>query len=221
MRTRTLTLEYGKRIYDWWGRHPRLYRFAAWLVFLGRERALRRRAAELTAARPGDTVLDLACGSGANFEVLESGVGGAGHLIGFDYSSGMLAAAEALRDRRDWDNIELVQGDAAKIELAPASLDAALCTLALSAMPDYGTAIERVRDGLRPGARFCVLDATEFDGAARILNPLIRPLFRLTTNWDPRRDLIGSLRESFGELEVEWFNGGSIFIAVARRDDQS
>jgi ubiquinone/menaquinone biosynthesis C-methylase UbiE len=215
-----LTLEYGRRIYDWWGRHPRLYRFLAWFVFLGRERMLRRRAVELAGAGPGTIVLDLACGSGANFENLEREIGAGGRLIGYDYSAGMLAAAAASRARHGWENVELLQGDAARMQLPPASLDAAVCTLALSAMPDHRAAIERVRVGLRPGARFAVLDATEFAGPLRILNPLIRPLFKLTTNWDPHRDLIGSLRESFGPVEVERFNAGSMFVAVACRPDE-
>lgn len=214
---KTLSLEYGKRIYDWWGRHARLYRAATSLVFLGRERALRRRAAELAGAAPGAGVLDLGCGSGANFDALEARIGDRGRLIGFDYSPGMLAAAEALAARRGWRNVELVQGDAARMELPAASLDGAISTLALSAMPDHRAAIERVHAALRPGARFCVLDARELEGAARVLNPLIRPLFRLTTNWDPRRDLVASLRDAFGAVEVHRFNAGSIFIAVASR----
>ncbi|HEX6228694.1 MAG TPA: methyltransferase domain-containing protein [Solirubrobacterales bacterium] len=216
MKARPLTPEYGKRIYDWWGRHPHLYRFMAWLVFLGRERTLRRRAAELAGIGPGATVLDLACGSGANFAALEARIGDRGRLIGFDYSPGMLASAEALKARHGWDNIELVQGDAEKMELPAASLDAAVCTLALSTMRDHRAAIERVRDGLRPGGRFAVLDAKELEGAARILNPLIRPLFRLTTNWDPRKNLIASLRDCFGAVEVKRFNAGSMYIAVGR-----
>ena len=212
-----LTLEYGKRIYEWWGRHPRLYRSLTWLVFLGREGTLRQRAAMLASVGSGDTVLDLGCGSGANFGAIEARIGDQGRLIGLDYSPGMLRAAEALAAARGWRNVELMQGDAARMELPSASIDASVCTLALSAMPDHRAAIECVHEALRPGARFAVLDAREFDGAGRLLNPVIRPAFRVTTNWDPGKDLGASLRDTFDAVEVQRFNAGSMFIAVARR----
>lgn len=221
MKPKQLTLAYGKRIYDWWGRHPSLYRSLAWLVFLGRERALRRRAVELANAATGATVLDLGCGTGANFEPIEGAIGDEGRLLGFDYSPGMLAAAEALVARHGWRNVELVQGDASRMQFPAALLDAAISTLALSAMPDHRAAIERVHAALRPGGRLCVLDARQFDGAARVLNPLIRPLFRSTTNWDPDKDLVAAMRETFGAVEVHRFNGGSMFIALALRPEPS
>lgn len=212
-----LSLEYGKRIYEWWGRHPRLYRSLTWLVFLGREGTLRQRAAMLASVGSGDTVLDLGCGSGANFGAIEARIGDQGRLMGFDYSPGMLGAAAALAVARGWRNVELVQGDAARMELPSASIDAAISTLALSAMPDHRAAIERVHEALRPGGRFAVLDAREFEGSARALNPAIRPAFRVTTNWDPGKDLVASLRDTFGTVEVQRFNAGSMFIAVAQR----
>lgn len=213
---KTLTLARAERIYGWWGRHPRLYRALAWLVFLGRERRLRQRAAALTGAGPGATVLDLGCGTGANFDAIEARIGDRGRLIGFDYSAGMLAVAKRSAIRRGWENVELVEGDAARMALPDASIDAAISTLALSAMPDQRAALERVHAALRPGARLCVLDAKEFTGIARILNPLLEPVFGPTTNWE-QRDLAARLREAFGDVELHEFNAGSIFIAVATR----
>ena len=42
----------------------------------------------------GDTVLDLACGAGANLALLEEMVGPEGKVIAVDYSAGMLARAK-------------------------------------------------------------------------------------------------------------------------------
>jgi hypothetical protein len=39
-----LDLEYGRRVYDRWGRHPRLYLAVDWAIFLGRQAEIRRRA---------------------------------------------------------------------------------------------------------------------------------------------------------------------------------
>ncbi len=210
-------LSYGKKIYDWYGRHPLAYRIGSWIVFLGRERTLRRKGVELVGLHPGETVLDLACGNGVNFELLQDAVGAGGRIIGFDYSEGMLGFAAGRVERAGWDNVRLVQGDAARLGLPPASIDGAFCSLGLSAMPDHAAAIRSVHRELKPGRRFAALDARLFDGRARFLNPLIRPIFKYSTNWNYTKDIPGAMREVFGSVEVHRFNGGSIFIAVGTK----
>lgn len=212
-----LDLDHVSRIYGRWGRHPQVYRAATWTVFLGRERQLRRRAVAALRVEPGATVLDLACGTGANFPALEEAVGPTGRLIGLDYSEQMLASAERRAASQGWTNVELVRADAAREELPAGPLDGATCTLGLSAFPAHRPAIAKVHAALAPGASFVVLDAQPFPGYARVLNPLIEPIFMRTTNWDPERDLIGDLAATFAEVEVEEFNGRSLFIATATR----
>ncbi len=215
---RPLDLAYGRRLYDWWGRHPGIYRaFATAAVFLGRERHLRRLAVEALDVDPGSAVLDLGCGHGPNFAQLEDALGPGGRLVALDYSEGMLGAARRRAETEGWLNIEFLRTDAAHAELAAESLDGALCTLALSAIPDHQRAIAKLRAALRPGARFVVLDANPLEGPARLLNPLIKPLFRYTTNWDYERDLPAALRGAFGRVEVRKFNAGSLFLAVATK----
>ncbi len=210
-------LGYGRRIYDRWGRHPHLYRAGPEIMFLGRERSLRRAAVERIGLRRGDSVLDLGCGHGVNLALLEARVGPSGRVLALDYSDEMLATLRDRADKRGWRNVETIEADAARVELPRASLDGALATLALSVIPDQAGAIRRVRDALKPGAALVVLDGTGFAGRARLLNPLIRAAFSRTANWDHRRDLPGTLRDAFGEIELETFNGGSIYLAVATR----
>ncbi len=210
-----LNLSLGRKIYDWWGRHPFLYKVTSWIVFLGRETSLRRRAIATIGLKRGDMVLDLACGNGLNFELLEEKVGKKGEIVGFDYSIGMLGFAARRIETNGWKNIQLLQGDAAGMKLPPASLDGAFCSLGLSAMPNHRAAIRNVYESLKPGKRFVVLDAKLFKGWAAVLNPLIRPLFKWTTNWDAEKDLIGDLEKIFEEVRVVEFNGGSMFIAVS------
>jgi ubiquinone/menaquinone biosynthesis C-methylase UbiE len=87
------TLEHGGRVYDWWGRHPRLFRFVDEIVCLGRRQQLHRRAVDALGLRAGETVLDLACGHGVNFALLENAIGSSGHLVALDYSEQMVTAA--------------------------------------------------------------------------------------------------------------------------------
>jgi len=210
-------LGFGARIYNWYGKHALVYAAGSWLVFLGKEQKLRQRAVEAMGIKKGDTVLDLACGNGKNFALLENAVGAEGQIIAFDYSVGMLDAARSRTNAHNWHNIEFAQGDAAKLNLPANRLDGALCTLGLSAMPDHESAILRVATALKDGARFAVLDAKKFDGFWRIFNPLLRFLFVYTTNWDYRKNIPLTLNKVFGNARIDSFNSGSIFIAVSQK----
>jgi demethylmenaquinone methyltransferase/2-methoxy-6-polyprenyl-1,4-benzoquinol methylase len=56
---------------------------------------VRRKSVEALQLRAGDAVLELGCGSGRNFALIESRIGPAGRIIGVDLSPGMLARAVA------------------------------------------------------------------------------------------------------------------------------
>jgi ubiquinone/menaquinone biosynthesis C-methylase UbiE len=213
-----LDLERGRRIYDWWGRHPGLFRAVDEMLFLGRREELRRRAVDALGLKRGETVLDLASGRGVNFALLEDAIGPSRRLVALDYSEEMVAAARDRVWREGWKNAEVLRADAASMELAAGSLDGALCTLGLSVVPNQRGAIERVEAALGPGGRFVVLDGRTFRGPARVLNPAIKPLFKYTSNWRrPDADLVAELERAFDEVAVEEFNAGSLFIARASK----
>lgn len=213
-----LDLERGRRIYDWWGRHPALFRITSDAIFLGRRQELHRRAVDALGLRGGQTVLDLACGHGINFALLEEGIGPSGKLVALDYSEEMVTAARASARRQGWQNVDVLQSDAARMEIGAGSLDGALCTLGLSVIPDQRAAIERVHAALRPGGTFVVLDGRTFSGLARVFNSVIKPLFKFSSNWrHPDADLVAGLERTFDEVAVEEFNGGSLFLARASK----
>lgn len=214
------SLRYGERVYDWWGRHPLVYKALMKFVTFGRENQLRRRAVESLDMSEGDTVLDLACGSGANFGILRRAVGDEGRIVGVDYSEGMLRKARERTEKRGWSNVELVRADAARSAVREGSFDGAVCTMSMSAIPDHESATRNARESLKPGASLAVMDSTDFSGVMRVLNPLIHLVFKYTTNWDYRKDIVGSLRDEFGgeRVEVERYNSGSMYVAVAEKN---
>ena len=212
-----LDLSFGKRVYDWLGTHPRVYRVVRWLAAFGREEQLQGRALASLGLKPGDTVLDLACGMGVNLPALVRIVGASGRIIALDYSDGMLNAARATAQRMGWDNVEFIRADAAATEWTPESLDGALCTFALSAMPGERAALQRVARALKPGTRFVALDSKAFTGPARVFNPITGPMFKYTTNWDYHKDVPAAIREAFPQVEVKEWHQGANFIAVARK----
>jgi SAM-dependent methyltransferase len=206
-----------QRIYDWWGEHPLAFKVAAWAAFMGREPYLRRSAVDLVLLRKGHTALDLACGPGANLVWLEERVGPRGRLLALDYNAHMLAAARQRAVKHGWANVQFVRGDAAGLCLQQESLDGAVCSLALSVIPDHDAAIEGVYRALKSGKRFVVLDAHLFQGMWSLLNPILIPVGEWATAWDTSKDLIGSLGRVFRQLNVRMVNGGSIFLATATK----
>jgi SAM-dependent methyltransferase len=90
---------------------------------------VRRRAVEALELKPGDVVLDIACGTGLNFGALSSGVGADGRVIGVDISPEMLEIAQGRIDSAGWTNVELVNAAVEDAKL-PTGADAALFSCA-------------------------------------------------------------------------------------------
>lgn len=121
------------------------------------ERAQRRRAVAVLGLRPGDLVVDVACGTGLNFPLVEQAVGPGGRIVGVDLTDAMLARARYRIAAHGWSNVTLVEADAADYRF-PAEVDAVLCTYALTQVPECARVITHAAAALAPGGRLAVLD---------------------------------------------------------------
>jgi SAM-dependent methyltransferase len=74
------------------------------------------RAAAVRALAPprGGTVVEMGCGTGANFPLLRDAVGSEGTVIGVDFAPGMVERARARVRREGWTNVHVVRGDATR-----------------------------------------------------------------------------------------------------------
>jgi ubiquinone/menaquinone biosynthesis C-methylase UbiE len=125
---------------------------------------LRGRAADALALDPGDTVVEMGCGTGANLPHLRERVGPEGRVIGVDFTQGMLARARDRIDREGWRNVHLVRGDATEIEFVEGphgAPDAILATFVVGMLGDPEAAVNRWADQLAPGGRLALLDAAQ------------------------------------------------------------
>src|SRR3984885_13185434 len=77
------------------------------------QRTQRLQAVQALGLRPGSTVVDLACGTGLNFPLLQQAVGPGGRIVGVDLTDAMLARAEDRIEANSWSNVSLVEADAA------------------------------------------------------------------------------------------------------------
>jgi ubiquinone/menaquinone biosynthesis C-methylase UbiE len=144
-----------ERTYQVWAK---LYEWLVPVYLLGNEGRLRQETIRALELHPGQAVLDVGCGTGRNFPFILEKIGATGSLVGVDYTPAMLEEAGKRVARRGWGNVQLVQADASKLNLEE-KFDAALSTLAMSVIPDYKSALERMRTHLVPGGHMAIADA--------------------------------------------------------------
>ncbi|WP_273838588.1 methyltransferase domain-containing protein [Halococcus sp. PRR34] len=211
----------GQSIYNWWSRHQRLFDRLYDVAFLGRESELRGRAVESLDLGSDDRVLELGCGPGNSFEALSTRVGSRGEVVGVDYTHGMVErAAERVR-KVGWENVHSVRGDSGRLGVDDEAFDVVYAAMTLSAMPNPAGALDAAYQALRPGGRIVVLDAQPFQKLPwTLLNTVVVPLSKYTTNWFPEKNIPTALDSRFASTTVTAFNGGTIFIATARKPKQ-
>jgi ubiquinone/menaquinone biosynthesis C-methylase UbiE len=121
------------------------------------QQAQRLRAVQALGLRAGDSVIDIACGTGLNFPLIEEVIGPGGRIVGVDLTDAMLARAQDRIETNGWRNVSLVQADAADFDF-PAEVDAILSTYALSQVPECAAVIAHGAAALSGGGRWVVLD---------------------------------------------------------------
>jgi ubiquinone/menaquinone biosynthesis C-methylase UbiE len=121
------------------------------------QRAQRLRAIQALGLRAGDRVVDIACGTGLNFPLIEAAVGPHGRIIGVDLTDAMLAEARGRVEAHSWGNVSLLQADAAGFDF-PQRIDGILSTYALTQIPECGDVIAHGAAALSVGRRWVVLD---------------------------------------------------------------
>jgi demethylmenaquinone methyltransferase/2-methoxy-6-polyprenyl-1,4-benzoquinol methylase len=124
-----------------------------------------RRLAAKAVVRPGDRVLDAACGTGDL--AIADRAAGAVSVTGLDFSRRMLERA-----RRKAPSLEFVEGDLLELPFDPGTFDAATIGFGIRNVADLDRALAELRRVLQPGGRLAILEITRPRGA-------LRPFFSL------------------------------------------
>ncbi|HWH35872.1 MAG TPA: methyltransferase domain-containing protein [Acidimicrobiales bacterium] len=109
-----------------------------------------RRLLESARLRPGERVLDVACGTGIVTRLAAAAVGPGGSVAGLDANPGMLAVARTASGPApiDWH-----QGPAEQLPLAEQTFDAVVCSMGLQFFSDRQGALGEMHRVLAPGGR--------------------------------------------------------------------
>jgi SAM-dependent methyltransferase len=193
------------------------YRRRAWVYDL--ELALfepvRRRAVAWLALRPGDTVLDVGCGTGLSFALLQAAVGSSGRIVGIEQSPQMLDKARQRVERQGWRNVTLLCAPAEEARLSGRA-DAALLHFTHDVMQN-GAALDHVLHHLKPGATVVASGLKWAPTWALPVNLLVLPaalrsvssLAGLPRPWH-------ELARRVGEPERQTLLAGGVYLVRAR-----
>jgi ubiquinone/menaquinone biosynthesis C-methylase UbiE len=185
----------------------------------------RRRAIELLRLAPGATVVDVACGTGLNFPLIEQRIGPSGTLIGVDLTAGMLGRARARVQRAGWSNVKLVQLDATSLTRAHLEqagvlpkgkeVDAVLCTLGMSVIPEWEAAWLAMVALVRPGGTAAIMDGSP-PPRQTATTRLVRPLIWLGCRYfaaDWTREPWKLVERDLDQVEITWSDWGYVHAA--------
>ena len=119
-----------------------------------------RRLSAQAVVRPGDAVLDGACGTG---DLAIACARAGGRVTGLDFSEGMLERARAKAPELEW-----VHGDLLALPFADATFDAATVGFGVRNVADLELALRELRRVLRANGRLAILEITRPRGPLRV-----------------------------------------------------
>lgn len=181
----------------------------------------RKRAIELLEIQDGQTVLDVACGTGANFKHIQS-TGKKITLYGTDFSEGMLEKARAAVVKNGFKNTTLFQADARMLSAETiekhigkdVKFDRIICALGLSVIPEWETVLDNLIGLLKERGKIVILDV--FAEKRNVNSWFVEKL----AGADLNREIWQTLQKKTDNFHKEYLPvseikvGGKLFVAV-------
>jgi ubiquinone/menaquinone biosynthesis methyltransferase len=125
-----------------------------WLS-LGQHRIWKKMAVKWASPKPGDTCVDLCCGSGDLTKLLAKEVGTQGKVYGVDFSPQQMAIGQ---EKFPLPQIEWVEADVLDLPFPDNTFDAATMGYGLRNVVDISRSLQEIYRVLKPGAKAAILD---------------------------------------------------------------
>ena len=108
---------------------------------------------QMAALRPGEKLIDIACGTGlVTFPAVEI-LGPDGFILATDISDGMIKKGRELAEQKNYRNVRFERMDAEELTVPDNEYDVALCALGLMYFPDPIKGLKEMYRVLKPGGR--------------------------------------------------------------------
>lgn len=173
---------------------------------------IRRSAIERLRLEQGATVLDVGCGTGLSFELLQQCIGDRGHIVGIEQCPEMLDRARQRVASQGWTHVTLLN---APVEdaIIGCKADAALFHFTHDVLRNRD-AIRNVLQSLNPGARV-VASGLQWCAPWNLLTNgfVMMAALHSITSLEGLDKPWSYLAEHLGELDVDTTLMGSVYIA--------
>ncbi len=206
------------------------------LMSAGIHRLWKRFTIELSAVRPGQTVLDIAGGTGDLAAKFSRLVGDNGQVLLADINDSMLKVGrDRLLDSGAVGNLHMVQCDAQMLPFPDASIDCITIAFGLRNVTDKDMALRSMERILKPGGRLLVLEFSKpvnpifekiYDTYSFRVLPLMGQLFNNDADSyrylaesirkHPDQDTLLGMMEDAGLVNCEYHNMTGGIVAVHR-----
>jgi ubiquinone/menaquinone biosynthesis C-methylase UbiE len=206
-----------EKMYDRFSRIPGFWDLDAWTCRATSTSPYRAKVIDQLKLTDASKVLDVACGTGLNFTLLENAIGAAGQLVGIDQSKKTLALARRRVNRKNWENIDLLATDAASFT-TEAPFDAALCTFAIDIIPPWRETIDMMVAAVAPGGRIGFIGFKESSKRPyHLFNKIFRTISVPFGGVELNRNVRDYLAERCEESFYEEVYGGFYYLLVGTR----